>query len=112
MDFVRISGEIRRILKDQLPGMVSPMFFVVYHAGCMMIGCSAVLAYAVQYIQDVAWWALTILTLTALAILLCVVIIWRQPQNTNFITFKVSHDNIIHSVRQIPSLWSLFWAAT
>ena len=34
--YVMFSHEIRRISKDQLPGMVSPMFNVIFHITCLL----------------------------------------------------------------------------
>ncbi len=63
--------------------------FGIVFLGLTMVCCSALVAYAVEDIGEAAWWAIIVLSTTVALILLCVFVIYRQHQNTSFVTFKV-----------------------
>ena len=58
--------------------------------GLVIICLAALLAHGIEYIEFRAWWALLLLILLTCAVITMTVIIWRQPQNSNYVTFKVS----------------------
>ena len=55
-----------------------------------MTVCSGVIIFLGDYLASYEWWAITIVASISVILVVIVIIIWRQPQNFGYITFRVS----------------------